>query len=116
MLIYVLPFILKCFYETWNLNSKNWWQSSEENFLRNESWYNALICWIIWTFLIVIENAILVYFTILTILAIALIKDSGFRYFSMFLSQELYLLSRAIFGRTFCFIFGLTYIGPFSGR
>ena len=116
MVIYVLPFMMKCFYETWELNSRNWWVKEDESFFTNESKYNALICWIIWSILIVVENAILLYVTILVILAIALIKDSGIRYFSMFLGQEVFLLSRAIFGRTFCFIFGLTYIGPFSGR
>lgn len=116
MVIFVLPFILKCFVETWRLNSRNWWVSKEENFFSSDSKFNALVCWIIWSILIVIENAFLLYVTILIILALALIKDSGIKYFMMFLTQEVFLLSRGIFGRTLCFIFGLTYIGPFSGR
>lgn len=49
------------------------------------------------------------------ILAVALIKDSGFRYFMMYVAQEVVLINRAVVGRTGCFIIGRTYVGPLDG-
>lgn len=101
--------------ETWTLNYRNWWLNKNENFFTSESRINAIVAWIIWSVLLLIEYAFLIYVTILLILAVALIKDSGFKYFMMYLGQELFLICRALFGRTFCFIIGRTYVGPLGG-
>ena len=74
-----------------------------------------MICWIIWFLLLLIEYMFLIYISILMILAVALIKDSGFRYFMMYVAQEVVLINRAVVGRTGCFIIGRTYVGPLDG-
>jgi hypothetical protein len=84
MVVFVIPKVLKCLYETWILNSKNWWLNENESFFTNESKWNALVTWIMWAIILLIEYFFLIYVAILLILALAMIKESGMRCFSMF--------------------------------
>lgn len=40
---------------TWTLNRDNWWASKDEKFITNDSYFNAALCWVLWSVFISIE-------------------------------------------------------------
>ena len=65
---YVLytQYILKAAPMTWNLSKVNTWKTKEEPFWTNESFFNALICWVIW-FLNISMLYILIFYAFLLV-------------------------------------------------
>ena len=63
LVIYGCAYILKDIYKlliiSWDLCNQNWWTEFDEPFLTNCSFFNAFCCWIIWSFLIVIDYIIM---------------------------------------------------------
>ena len=47
---FIIPEIFQFLTDTWNLNSKNWWKSEDEQFITNECIINLFFTWIIWSY------------------------------------------------------------------
>ena len=56
----VFPDIIYFYLDTWFLNTNNWWVSKSEPFFTNESIFNAIICWFLWS-LLILSLQIIVY-------------------------------------------------------
>lgn len=52
---FILKDIAKTYSSTVSLFIDNNWKSKDENFLTNQSYFNAAVCWILSTFLIIIN-------------------------------------------------------------
>jgi len=61
--------------ETSDIQIKNWWKDSDEPFITNCSYFNAVICWILW--LIFTFQLYSVFYMYLPTLLIALIIHCG---------------------------------------
>ena len=67
----IIPNFIYFYIETWYLNANNWWISKDEPFFTNESIFNALICWFIWSYIIfILQIMIYIYLPILGIICI----------------------------------------------
>lgn len=46
----MIPQVLYILYLVWNFNETNWWKDDDEAFLRNVSYFNAVVCWFFYFF------------------------------------------------------------------
>ena len=65
--------------QTWHLNNKNWWKTSEEPFFTNCSLFNAAVCWLLWLTFIINILTFVIMVTIMTLAYIFTICKIGHR-------------------------------------
>jgi hypothetical protein len=86
---YVTPDLTKLLFMTWNLNVDNWWRTKDEPFYGNCSAFNAILCWILWFVILMIEYLGIIVISILIVVMICLAKENGIRVFFLILLQNI---------------------------
>lgn len=65
-LYFILPDLYTMLITCKNMNSNNYWQHTDEPFITNVSYFNALICWVAWLFWICV-----IYINLIVLVGIA---------------------------------------------